>query len=141
MFFIKNENIISADLLSVEEVENIPCWICACGNYWWLRSPSYDSDNVANVDVDGSIEDYGSDIRSAYIAVRPAITVATSFHLQIGETVKVFYKMAQYIGNNKVLLCEPIFRSQFDKNNNTYETSEVKHKLDEWFNQMKSEVK
>lgn len=140
MFTIKNKDVISSDLLSVEETENIPTWILANGEWWWLRSPGYNSYHAVIIHSNGYIYNIGRDIDYYTVEVRPALKVLNLSELEIGETVKVFNRMAQYIGNGKVLLCESIFKSRFDEESNNYETSEVKYKLDEWFEQIKSEV-
>jgi len=150
MFTIKNEDVVSADLLSIEEVKNIPQWIRANGDWWWLKYAQWLQYTqlssfwlwyAPGINGDGFIYFRGNRVNYDSVAVRPTITILNLPSLEIGETVKVFNRMAQYIGNDKVLLCESIFKSRFDKSNSNYETSEVKQKLDKWFNQMKSGVK
>ncbi len=144
MLTIKNEDVVNIDLLSQEEAEAIPQWILACGRWWWLRSPGLkspglNSDRAAFVINDGSVYGSGSDVNYDDTGVRPALQISNLPPLEVGETVKVFGKMAQYVGNDKVLLCEPIFESRFDAESNNYEQSEVKQKLDKWFAQMKGD--
>lgn len=135
MTTIKSEDVVSADLLSIEEVENLPKWITANGYVWWLRSLGQLSANIAFVNRGGSVDRFGNHFEnSRLITVRPALTVKNLPVLEIGETVKVLDKSAQYIGNNKVLLCDFLFRSLFDEESTDYETSEVKQKIDDWFN-------
>ena len=137
MITIKNEDVISADLLSVEEVNEIPKWILANGEWWWLRSPGDASHYAAYVGVDGSVDDYGDYVHDNGYTVRPALIISNLPNLEIGETVKVFGVAAQYIGSDKVLLCESIFYRNFDEESNVYETSEVKKKMNKWFKGMK----
>ena len=68
--------------------------------------------------------------------VRPALKISNLPKLETGDLVEAFGLNAQYIGDRKILLCEPIFNSLFDKQSNDYDKSEVKKKLDEWFDDM-----
>lgn len=140
MYTIKNEDVVSCDLLSVEEAKNLPRWIRSNVYWWWLRSPGNCFYYAAFVYCDGFLDNSdGVDVDNDDGAVRPVLQVSNldSLNLEIGETVKVFNLMAEYIGENKVLLCEPIFKSCFDSESNDYETSEVKKKIDEWFKEVK----
>ena len=147
MLTIKNEDVLSADLLSLEEAYKLPQWILANGYCWWLRSPGIYFDLDANINCDsnativldmGYASNWGRSIDYDRGGIRPALTVANLPSLKIGETVEVLGFMAQYVGDNKVLLCEPIFEGRFDSKSNDYETSEVKQKIDEWFKRMKN---
>lgn len=46
--------------------------------WWWLRSPGSDSNNAANVDIDGSVYGIGNDVYIDYGAVRPALWIDIS---------------------------------------------------------------
>lgn len=134
MLTIKNENVVSADLLSVEEVKDIPKWIRANGEWWRVRT-NKTSDETTEIDSNGAIGYLGSG--SAVTSVRPALQIANLPQLKIGETIEVFGLMAQYIGNDKILLCKMIFYHLFKEKNLPYETSEIKQKIDKWFNDNK----
>ncbi|MDR2436733.1 MAG: DUF6273 domain-containing protein, partial [Endomicrobium sp.] len=43
------------------------------GAWWWLRSPDYDGDCVANVGMDGNVIVYGSNVNYGATGVRPAL--------------------------------------------------------------------
>ena len=139
MYTINNEDVISADLLSVEEANKLPKWILANGDWWWLQSKGYYMDYTAGVNSNGVVDDIGNFVNGDDYGVRPALVVVNIPSLRVGETVEAFGLVAQYIGNNKVLLCENIFFSRFDEKSNKYKTSEIKQKLDEWFKKKKEE--
>lgn len=58
-------------------------------------------------------------------------------NLKVGEVVEVFDRMAQYIGNNSVLLCENISDSIFDRESSNYRKSEIKKVVELWFEEKK----
>lgn len=132
MIHIGNECIESIDLLSVEEAEALPVWMLCCGKWWWLRSPGFNSARAAGVNFTGSVRVYGHGVSDNSDSVRPALHLSHLPELEFGETVKVFGRLAQYIGDGKILFSEPIFQARFDERLNVYRTSEVKMKLDEW---------
>lgn len=129
MYQIKCEDVISADLLTVEEASKLPRWIRANGEWWWLRSPGYRSNDVAGVSSGGS--DCFNFVDDDDVAVRPALRIK-HVNLDFGETVEVFGEMAQYIGDDKVLLCDVVAKKRFDGESNDYEESEIKSYLDSW---------
>lgn len=147
MLTINNEDVMSADLLSIEEASELPIWILANGDWWWLRSTGAYSYYAASVSGNGHVHTDGYYVYSNY-GVRPALRiknldfrviydVSSTPRLEIGDLVEVFGLKTQYIGGNKVLLCEPIFNNQFDERSNVYETSKIKQKIDEWFGKRK----
>ena len=140
MYQIKNEDVLSADLLSVKEANKLPTWILANGDKWWLRSPGYYSYCSSCVYDWGYVGVVGVNVNTTDGNVRPALKISNIQNLEIGEVVKVFGLMAQYIGNDKVLLCKSIFYSRFDGDSNVYATSEVKKRLDEWFKERREDV-
>ena len=140
MLTIKNEDVISADLLSIEEVKVLPQWILANGHWWWLQSPGYTCYNAAFVYIGGSVDTYGHNVDDTKGGVRPTLKVSNLPNLTIGETVGIFGLLAQYIGNDSVLLCEPIGYHRFDAESNNYERSEIKSYLDDWFEEKRREV-
>ena len=137
MYEINNEDVISADLISVEEANKLPRCILANGDWWWLSSPGNNSNYAAFVRFSATVNALGFNVTYDTGEVRPALTISNSPELEIGETVKVFGLIAQYIGGDKVLLCEPILYSRFDAESHDFETSEVKQKIDNWFNEMR----
>jgi len=133
MLKINNEDIEGIYLLSEEEAQNIPSWILACGGSWWLRSAlalySYGAWYV-----NGYYGYLDNDDYSATNLVRPAFSITNLDNqgLEIGETVKVLGRIAQYIGNNSVLLCDGIGERRFDGESNDYEKSEIKRYIESW---------
>ena len=133
MLTIKNEDVLSADLLSIEEAKVLPRWILANGDFWWLRSPGIRPDIAAGVIYGGAVDSGGDLVSYSEGAVRPTFTIKNLPKLRVGELVEVFGYMAQYIGGNRVLLCESVFKSMFDKKFNNYEKSYIKKRVDKWF--------
>lgn len=138
VYKIEDEEVISVDLLSVEEAETIPRWVCSNGSWWWLQSSGYRSDRALFVGTEGiAYTVIGSSVDDNEGSVRPALEISNLPNLTIGETVEVFGLLAQYIGNDSALLCEPIGYHRFDEESNDYETSEIKSYLDGWFEERK----
>ena len=132
MITIDKSQIKSITLLSAKKARALPMWILANGKWWWLRSPGSNSNDAAFVLIDGSVICIGCDVNLGSGAVRPALTVENLPNLEIGETVKVLGRIAQYIGNDMVLFAKSIGYHQFDAENNDYEHSEIKAWLEEW---------
>ena len=133
-----SNQVIGITLLSLEEATSVPRWILANGTWWWLRSPGNYSDYTVIVFIDGSVYDRGDLVDDEDVAVRPALQIANPPSLEIGEKVKVFGHIAEYIGGDMVLLREPLWYGRFDGSSNDYDQSEVKAKLDEWLEEMKN---
>jgi len=141
MIKIKNEDVKSIYLLSTTEAEKLPQWILANGAFWWLRSRS--SSNrfagyAAVVYGTGVIDDEGFPVDRSF-NIRPALRLKNldTMNLKVGEVVEVFDRMAQYIGNNSVLLCENISDSIFDRESSNYRKSEIKKVVELWFEEKK----
>jgi len=152
MITIDRKDVEGITLLSTEEAEKLPRWLLANGNGWWLRSPGYVRNGAACVFTDGTVFRLGFDVHYDDICVRPVIKVNLKPYLPlivkgriqplvIGETVRVFFKQAQYIGNDMVLLCESIAFHRFDEKSNDYENSEIKEFLENWLKEQLKEVK
>ena len=141
MITIDKSQIKGVTLLSVEEAKALPRWILAKGKWWWLRSPGHFSDRVASVHYDGSVDDFGDSVYNDYGAVCPALKIENLPNLKIGETIKVLGRMAQYIGNDMVLLVEPIGYRRFDADSNNYDKSEIKAWLEKWLEEAQCGVK
>lgn len=139
MIKIESKDVLNADLLAAEEANELPTWILANGDWWWLRSQGADNVSAANVLDDGGVDKLGSYVDIADCGVRPALKIANLPNLVTGDLVEVFGLPAQYIGNDSVLLCEPIGFHRFDAESNDYATSEVKRRLDGWFRDKKGE--
>ena len=140
MISIDNKDIESIRLLSVSEVCDLPCWIRAHGDWWWLRSPGSYSTDTTYVDCDGFIGFTGRQADNNNGTVRPALKIRNldSQNLEIGEMVNVLGLFAQYIGRKSVLLCEGIGGyHRFDAKSNDYKTSEIKQLIEEWLEEKK----
>lgn len=142
MIRIKNEEIESIYLLSIQQAERLPRYILAIGDSWWLRTPGTFC-GTAEVDENSNVNYFGLKVDYNWCGVRPALTVKNldSLNYEIGETVKVLGLTAQYIGDNSVLLCESIAKHRFDSKSNDYETSEIKQFIEEWLETKKNEGK
>jgi len=128
---INNNDITDIYLLSVEEAVKIPLWIRVHRDYWWLRSPG----GGAFVGGIGSVVPGGYGfVYYKSLAIRPALKISNleSADLQIGETVNVLGLMTQYIGDDSVLLSEPIGYCRFDEVSGEYDTSGIKEWLNAW---------
>ena len=134
MITIDKNDIKGITLLSIKEARKLPQWILADGSRWWLRSPGRDRHDAAGITSYGSILSLGRSIRDTGAYARPAIKIDVRPYLplMVGETVLILGRLAQYIGNDMVLLCEPIGCHRFDENSNDYEKSEIKEFVEEW---------
>lgn len=129
-------------LLSVDEHEKyydkIPKYDAENKNYsywWWLRTPYKHGASSAS----GAFVVYGNDgyviydSVNYYYAVRPALDISDFNDLEIinGRFTHLGAEW-QVIDDNLAIAVEPIFDSEFGKDNN-YETSAVRKKLLEWY--------
>ena len=140
-------------LLSDEEAEKIPQEILACGDWWWLRSPtcrwlrspSCCTKYAAYVNTHGCMDDEdGLDIDDI-ACVRPAIHIKVGLFNSLDRTKKGYIKLgtkpngkpvkwidiSEYIGRPCLLMKKPIARCRFDAESNDYEKSEIKTRLAE----------
>lgn len=129
-------------LLSVDEYEKyhdkIPKYDADGKDYsgcWWLRTPykySASSSSYAfSVVGDCGIVSFFNALRN--FAVRPTLDISDFNDLEIinGRFTRLGAEW-QVIDGNLAIAVEPIFNSEFGKDNN-YETSEVRKKLLEWY--------
>ncbi|MBQ7445949.1 MAG: hypothetical protein IJS71_08475 [Clostridia bacterium] len=140
MITIDKNDIEGITLLSIEEARELPRWLLANGDRWWLRSPSFYRCDADCVNEDGSVSYAGCLVNYDYCYVRPAIKINARPYLplMIGEMVLVLGREAQYVGNGMVLLCESIGHRKFDDNTNNYDTSGIKAALELWLSGEKS---
>lgn len=133
MIKIKNKDVKSIYLLSAEEAEKLPEWILENGTFWWLRSSDNNFKLAAAVYGTGGFYPDGF-LTDRVFGIRPALKIKNldAMNLKVGEVVEVFDLMAQYIGNNSVLLCENIGEGVFDRESNNYKKSEVKRVIELW---------
>lgn len=134
MISIKNEDVESIYLLSAEEAEKLPEWILANGAFWWLQSPGGEATWAAAVYGTGAVDCEGFVIDGHCFGIRPALKIKSldAMNLKVGEVVEVFDRMAQYIGNNSVLLCKNIGDGIFDRKSNNYKKSEIRKVVELW---------
>lgn len=110
------------------EDEDYSCW-------WWLRTPhkyGASSSPYAFL-VYGSYGYVGYTYANSNLAVRPALGISDFDDLEIinGRFTRLGAEW-QVIDDNLAIAVEPIFNSEFGKDNN-YETSAVRKKLLEWY--------
>lgn len=131
---------IALDLLSIEEVKKLPIKIRQYDCWWWLRSPGYYSDSIANVNTNGFVFEDGDYVYVGSYAVCPALTISNlkSFNLKLYSAYNLFGYNWIYIGNNKFLYKDKIIRHWFDEESNDYETSDIKQFLNEWLQELKN---
>jgi hypothetical protein len=134
MISIKNEDVESIYLLSTTEAEKLPIWVRANGTFWWLCSPGDNSEWAAAVYGTGIVDGEGFFIGDHRFGIRPALKAKSldAMNFKVGEVVEVFHRMAQYIGNNSVLLCENIGDGIFDRESNNYKKSEIRKVVELW---------
>ena len=129
-------------LLSVDEYEKyydkIPKYDAEGTDYsyWWLlRTPNkyYASSSSYASRVSGDNGDVNLTRSANYRAVRPALDISDFDDLEIthGRFTRLGAEW-QLIDDNLAIAVEPIFDSEFGKDNN-YETSAVRKKLLEWY--------
>ena len=121
-----------ATLLSVEEATKIPTFMLKFPVAWWLRSKGDSSDKGVVVGSDGFIYRRGYEINSIFRAVRPAL-VLEAHDRSTGNTIHVGGHSFTIVLPHIALADESIGISCFDRTSNDYESSEIKKKVDEWF--------
>ncbi len=136
MIIIDKNDIEGITLLSKKEAWDLPRWILANSDWWWLRSCGNSRDEVVGVGMDGAIS-YDYEISNPRVCVRPALEIKTLPNLEIGDLVEVLGRKSQYIGNNTVLLCEPIACHEFDDETNDYDKSAIKSYIENWLKKEK----
>lgn len=129
-------------LLSVDECERyydkIPKYDADNKDYeywWWLRTPyKFTASSSSHAfHVGGRNGNVGLSYASSNRAVRPTLDISEFTDLEIADGR--FTRLGaewQVIGDNLAIAVEPIFNSEFGKDNN-YETSEIRKKLLEWY--------
>lgn len=129
-------------LLSVDEYERyydkIPKYDADDKDYdywWWLRTPhKYTASSSSNAFYALGYYGYVLSLDTSFNrAVRPALDISEFTDLEIADGR--FTRLGaewQVIGDNLAIAVEPIFNSEFGKDNN-YETSEVRKRLLEWY--------
>ena len=137
--------IIGATLLSLEEAKQLDKEILkASGNWWWLRSPSiYDKyyNQAACAHGDNG---YVYVLVELSVGVRPALCISnlSSSNLQIGDKFEFGGRNFTVI-SDKYALCDEVigrcaFRKDWEaKDANSYEASDVKVFVDQWFDRTK----
>lgn len=117
-------------LLSKEEYLKNRELIPLVKGYWWLRSPGYvDNEAMFVYGEPGDVDDLGYDVRDD-LGVRPALKIEHHERLKPGQ--KVGIKGLYFtVLNDGLLLCDTIvIRIMFDRLLNDYDTSYVKHWLE-----------
>lgn len=156
------ECIKCATLLSTEEAENLltieerKCkgtqeainnglFVADNGNScYWLRSAGYSDGFACIVSFVGCVYNYYS-VRYPNIGIRPALILnLQSSNLRVGDGFE-FGDYTFKIISNSLALCDVIIDvcpfNQNKKDGNDYETSCIKKKVDEWFNQCIQDIK
>lgn len=127
-------------LLSAEEYEMYKDEIPHINTYWWLRSHGYNAKYPANIDVSGSVDNFGHSVENVYVGIRPVVKY---------KDLKVSYKNKDKIivngfpfiiidEENKIAIAEvPINFDRFGNDANDYETSYVRRWLLDWLDEYK----
>ena len=138
---ISNENVTGIRLATVAEVEEMPKWTRSCGHWWWLKDKGTNDGCVMYVDSFGSVIIPGEFPSLKIFGDRPVIlTEGVDFtDVELFETVKVFGRFAYYLGNDKIMICDPIAESCFG-DTNEYDDSYVKSFLEDWLQQQLTPV-
>jgi len=138
--------ITGATLLTVEEARELPEMLRKRSYWWWLQSPGKDSSHVAHVGFDGNINNYGADVDNYYGGVRPALIISNfeSSGLKIGDMFEFGDKQFEIISDNKAFCLGCITSMAFREDwrapdANDYEKSNVKKRIDVWFERSKKE--
>ena len=125
---IKKFNIDEVDeitLLTIEQAKKIPNHILRCSDWWWLRSPGFSQFNVAIVDDDGDVCEYGDDISNKSNAVRPVFRIS-NLKSEIGNKIMVGKTLCTVIDEELTLADYSICKHKFDEESKNWETSELK---------------
>ena len=126
-------------LLSKEEYEQYKDQIPQINCWWWLRSPGYFSCNVAGVNSDGSISNYGDCVHHNNNAVHPALKLKSIDPLYYNKTRDG--RGVIYCGTTWECIDEekeyyiaemPIAFRRFDGKSNDYALSEIRKFLYNW---------
>lgn len=126
--FIKNfkkKDIEQITLLTIEQAEEIPMKILACGGRWWLRTAGYYRDYVTYVGSDGVIYEFGYDAYDDYSAVRPIFKI-NNLNAEFGNKVFVEKRLCTVIDKDLVLVDKCVCNHRFDLFSNNWENSELK---------------
>lgn len=137
---MQNVKILGATLLSKEEVETLLTQQeRACKNWWWLRSPGYESYCAAIVLI-GGVSDYGLSVNDDRGCVRPALKIDISnSDIKIGDTFTFREKVFKVISPELAWMYKDdigrcVFRKDWKAPDaNIYEASDVKKFIDNWF--------
>ena len=141
---ILNNQIEDITLLSVEEAKEMPQKILSYSDWWWLRSPGYDSDYVACVNHLGLVSIYGQSLDYTSDMVRPTLitNLDSSNFKQYKSQIKFGDKVWLYVGDNMWLLNdEPLTRMRFNDDptkGNKYEGSDIYNYIHDWLSNQKS---
>lgn len=113
-------------LLSIEEAKRVPKKsLRACGDWWWLQSPS-DCQNIAVfVYSNGDINKDGNCVNNERCTVRPAFRI-NNLKSKIGDKIMVGKTWCTVIKKDFALADYPICQHIFDLKSNDWETSELK---------------
>lgn len=137
--------IIEATLLTIEEVKQLlPNRLRTYNNWWWLRSPGYYYNCVANVLEDGYVNLIGNYVGIENLTVRPALIISNleSSDFRIGDTFEFGNREFEVISTDRAFCLTDIGQYAFSKDwesddANVYEKSDVKKYVDRWFEKVK----
>lgn len=117
-------------LLSIDEweraktIQTVPLHT----NWWWLRSPGFNSNLAVYVSIRGSINGIGDFVDGINSAIRPAFKVK-NIESNIGNKVFVKNTVCTVIDKDIVLSDTAICFHRFDEKYSDYEKSEIKEFL------------
>lgn len=112
-------------LLTVEQAKEIPNYILACGDWWWLRSSNCCQYDAAVVYDGGDVKDGGDRVFDDYSTVRPVFRI-NNLDSFLGDCVYINKTRCTVIDKNLALADYPICEHRFDLESNDWKTSELK---------------
>ena len=129
-------------LLSIDEYKKYKNKIPHMNCWWWLRSPGHIFNRAASVYIDGSFISYGFNVRDDQSnGVRPALKIKDHTAIKCKDgACRIIYCGVTWvqIDENLYISEVPVMFNRFDEDDNNYETSEVRKKLLEWFDNRQS---
>ena len=138
--------ITGATLLSIEEAEALPNYLCRYNNWWWLRSPGVELNCASYVNASGYINfnSHGEFVDDSETSIRPALKIENleSTGLKVGDSIffddKEFEVISDTLAFCNTDIGKHCFRDDEEAERaNDYETSDVKKFIDGWFKRAK----
>lgn len=126
-------------LLSIEEYEKLREFIPQIKTWWWLRSPGYTDVLAAYVSGEGRVREVGSNVQLDEAWIRPALKINNYNGLQIGDRFVEADFPWIIIAKDLAIAEVPIAFRRFDGESNSYEKSEIRWFLLDWYEERTKE--